>query len=232
MNLTLTGNPVTRRLLLLGSLFFVATLAWHSLPITFVPIWKIVRAPFLSGTSLDYYYRYRPAEKDLERVYQPEKVSGLVVFRDSLELTGFLTPEVMDRIRATNLARQKARQELIAWQQRQIAAFSVIHRIESAPGPAQVEEWFQKYGGEFGVDPIKLRNIARCESNFHPDSVNAGGPYLGMYQYLESTWVATRTDMGEDPDPALVFNAQEAIKTSAWKIAHGGIDAWPVCGKL
>lgn len=108
--------------------------------------------------------------------------------------------------------------------------------IPISPGaaavPGDLEKWFEEYGSRFGIDKQKLKRIAACESGFHPNSINPSGPYLGMFQYVESTWVATRRAMGENPDPQLVFNPEEAIKTSAWKIAHGGIDAWPVCGKL
>jgi hypothetical protein len=35
--------------------------------------------------------------------------------------------------------------------------------------------------------------------------------------------------MGLDSNPDLRFNADESIKTAAFKIAHGGIGAWPNC---
>lgn len=91
------------------------------------------------------------------------------------------------------------------------------------------DEHFTKYAAVFNVNKETLVRIARCESGFRAEATN--GPYLGMFQYLDSTWSATRTAMGENPDPALRANAEEAIKTTAWKIAHGGIGAWPVCGK-
>lgn len=91
------------------------------------------------------------------------------------------------------------------------------------------DEHFTKYAAAFNVSRDLLVRIARCESGFREGAVN--GPYLGMFQYLESTWQSTRNAMGENPDPALRANAEEAIKTSAWKIAHGGIGAWPVCGR-
>jgi hypothetical protein len=36
--------------------------------------------------------------------------------------------------------------------------------------------------------------------------------------------------MGLNPDPELRFNAEEAIKTTAYKISRDGTGAWPVCG--
>lgn len=91
------------------------------------------------------------------------------------------------------------------------------------------DEFFTKYAAAFNVSKDLLVRIARCESGFREGAVN--GPYLGMFQYLADTWSSTRNAMGENPDPSLRVNAEEAIKTTAWKIAHGGIGAWPVCGK-
>jgi soluble lytic murein transglycosylase-like protein len=92
-----------------------------------------------------------------------------------------------------------------------------------------LDDLFAQYGNEYGVDPEKLKKIAYCESHYDPAA--ASGPYLGMYQYLASTWTSTRTAMGLNGDPALRANAEESIRTTAWKIAQGGIGAWPVCGK-
>lgn len=97
------------------------------------------------------------------------------------------------------------------------------------PAPEQLEAWFSQFGAQFGVDPLILREIARCESGFN--AASATPKYGGMYQYLSSTWQSTRKAMGEDPNPDLRFNGEEAIKTTAWKIAAGGINSWPVCSK-
>jgi hypothetical protein len=50
-----------------------------------------------------------------------------------------------------------------------------------------------------------------------------------MYQFSASTWVSTRGAMDHDTDPALRFDANEAIKTAAFKIASGGQSAWKNC---
>lgn len=92
------------------------------------------------------------------------------------------------------------------------------------------DEFFSKYASQYGVDEGLLKRIAKCESHFNPEA-GRGKKYGGMFQFLPSTWKSTRIAMGENPDVELMFNADEAIKTSAWKIAHGGRSAWPVCGK-
>lgn len=114
----------------------------------------------------------------------------------------------------------------------QISVPKTIPPVSTPVPPTDLEAIFTDASQKYAVSKDKLMKIAKCESNFHTNSVNPGGPYLGMYQYLESTWVSTRKAMGADPNPVLVYDPKEAINTSAWKIAHGGLDAWPVCGKL
>lgn len=105
--------------------------------------------------------------------------------------------------------------------------------VPTAPqlAPHELDALFQKYGTEYGVSWEKLKVIAKCESGYRANAIGGGGLYGGMYQYVASTWSATRKAMGLDPNPELRFNAEEAIRTTAWKIAHGGLGAWPVCGK-
>jgi hypothetical protein len=52
-----------------------------------------------------------------------------------------------------------------------------------------------------------------------------------MYQFSKETWMNTRSQMGQDNNPDLRFNAEEAIKTAAFKISRGGAGAWAVCAK-
>jgi len=94
---------------------------------------------------------------------------------------------------------------------------------------AEIESWINQYGDQYGVDKEKLKSIAYCESRFNSGAVN--GPYGGIYQYHPGTWSSTRKQMGLDPDPDLRFNAEEAIKTTAYKISVQGTGPWPVCGR-
>jgi hypothetical protein len=89
------------------------------------------------------------------------------------------------------------------------------------------EPLFELWSDHFGVDINLLKHIARCESRFNPAAV--GGIYGGMYQFSSSTWQSTRSSMDHDTDPALRFDANEAIKTAAFKIASGGQSAWKNC---
>ena len=101
------------------------------------------------------------------------------------------------------------------------------------PTPAPVltssdlENLFSKYAGQYSVDKEMLKRIAQCESGF-----NAAASYLdygGMFQFSPSSWSVTRTAMNQDPNPDLRFNAEESIKTAAFKISINGPSAWPSC---
>lgn len=92
---------------------------------------------------------------------------------------------------------------------------------------AQLDQWFNQYSQEYGVEEYTLKYIAYCESKMNPSAVN--GPYAGLFQFNSNTWASTRTAMAADPNADLRFNAQESIRTAAWKIAHGGQNAWPNC---
>jgi soluble lytic murein transglycosylase-like protein len=97
----------------------------------------------------------------------------------------------------------------------------------NSQAPENLTLLIEKYANRYGVDKDMMIGIAKCESGFRENAVN--GPYAGMYQFVSSTWVSNRRAMGEDPDPNLRFNAEESIKTAAFKMGRDGYGAWPVC---
>jgi|SRR3990167_3126136 len=100
-----------------------------------------------------------------------------------------------------------------------------IYRFTSS----QLDEWFTRFASENSIDRSLLRKIAVCESGLNPLAVN--GIYGGLFQFSSSAWTKTRKQMNEDSNPELRFNPEQAIKTAAFKIAVGGINSWPNCGK-
>jgi len=93
--------------------------------------------------------------------------------------------------------------------------------------PDDLEASFATHAATYGVDVDLLRRIANCESHFHSGSVN--GIYGGMFQFSPSTWASTRRAMEMDENPDLRFDGEEAIRTAAFKIGHGGQSAWAAC---
>ena len=93
----------------------------------------------------------------------------------------------------------------------------------------ELEKLFTHYSEHYAIDKENLKRIAYCESKFNAGAVN--GLYGGMFQFSSRSWQVTRQRMGQDPNPNLRFNAEESIKTASFKIANGGISAWPNCSK-
>ncbi len=93
----------------------------------------------------------------------------------------------------------------------------------------QLNHWIKHYSSLYSVSEELLKKIAVCESKLNPKAQN--GPYAGIYQFSSNTWKSTRGTMNLDSDPNLRFNAEEAIKTAAFKISISGPGAWPNCMK-
>jgi len=93
----------------------------------------------------------------------------------------------------------------------------------------QMNEWFDRYSSYYSVDKELLKRIAYCESHMNPSAISKY--YGGMFQFSVNSWIAVRNRMNMDPKPDLRFNAEEAIRTAAFKISTDGSSAWPNCRK-
>lgn len=91
----------------------------------------------------------------------------------------------------------------------------------------QINEFIDRFAGQYGVDPNVIRHIALCESGFNPGAINY--VYKGLFQFRSSTWQNIRRKMGEDISADLRVNAEEAVQTAAYAISHGNISIWPHC---
>jgi len=114
------------------------------------------------------------------------------------------------------------------------AAYAPTPSPTPTPTPIPVtakplDEWFTKYSNHYSIDKQKFWNIAVCESGLRPQATN--GIYGGLFQFSPATWKTTRAAMQMDPNPNLRFNAEEAIKTAAFKTSVSGLSSWPNCGK-
>jgi len=94
---------------------------------------------------------------------------------------------------------------------------------------SNIEYLMEKYANKESINREFLKKIANCESRFNPSARN--GDYGGMYQFSPSSWTSARKSMNLDTNPDLRFNAEEAIKTAAFKIARGHDGIWPNCSK-
>jgi len=91
----------------------------------------------------------------------------------------------------------------------------------------EIHGFIERFAAQYTVDPNVLRHIAVCESGFNPLAYNVG--YAGLYQFGPITWAKFRQQIGEDTNPDLRFNAEEAVQTAAYVLSIGGGGIWPNC---
>jgi hypothetical protein len=92
---------------------------------------------------------------------------------------------------------------------------------------AEIYEFTNRFAGQYGVDPNVVRAIAICESGFRADAKYV--KYVGIFQFDAPTWKNLRIKMGEDTNPDLRANAEEAVQTAAYAISIGKRYLWPNC---
>lgn len=93
--------------------------------------------------------------------------------------------------------------------------------------PEEIHGFIERFAAQYGIDPNVLRHLAVCESGFNPLAYNIG--YAGLYQFGPITWAKFRRQMGEDIDPDLRFNAEEAVQTATYVLSIGRGGIWPNC---
>jgi len=93
--------------------------------------------------------------------------------------------------------------------------------------PELIHSYIERFSSQYGVDPNVLRHLAVCESGFNPLAIN--GKYLGLYQFAKMTWQNNRKLMGEDINPDLRLDAEEATQTTAYLVSIGKKNLWPNC---
>lgn len=99
------------------------------------------------------------------------------------------------------------------------------------PAPAftseQINGFIDRFAAQYSVSSDVLGHIALCESGFNPGASNAG--YAGLFQFGVVTWKNIRKEMGEDINPDLRFNAEEAVQTAAYAVSKDKGGLWPNC---
>lgn len=112
----------------------------------------------------------------------------------------------------------------------QIASQTIV-KPSPVPAPAELEALVDRYAAQYGARKDIMLYIMKCESGYNPSAISPSGSFAGLFQFMASTWSSNRNAMGLDPDPALRTNAEEAIKTAAFKMGRDGYGAWPACSK-
>ena len=72
----------------------------------------------------------------------------------------------------------------------------------------------------WGVSVTWMLKTANCESHFHWNSVNPSGPYIGVFQFLMSTFIAN------GGTAATIWNPVAQANIAAKMFAHGQAHEW------
>jgi Transglycosylase-like domain len=72
----------------------------------------------------------------------------------------------------------------------------------------------------WGVSVTWMLRTANCESHFHWNSVNPSGPYIGVFQFLMSTFIAN------GGTAATIWNPAVQANIAAKMFAHGQAHEW------
>lgn len=82
------------------------------------------------------------------------------------------------------------------------------------------------YAQEYKINADELRCILKNESGFRKAATNGTSSASGMGQFINSTWISWRKEMGENPDLNLRFDADEMIKTTSFGLSKGRQSHW------
>ncbi|MGY6501375.1 MAG: transglycosylase family protein [Acidimicrobiales bacterium] len=136
------------------------------------------------------------------------------------ELEAAERARVQEEAEAREAARRQAEAERQAQAAREAAAAAPPAPTSSVGMPA-------------GTTANQWHRLRMCESSNNYGAVNPAGPYLGAYQFLQSTWDGTarsvgRTDLvGVAPNQAAPAD-QDAMAYALYN--RSGAGPWPHCG--
>ena len=86
------------------------------------------------------------------------------------------------------------------------------------PSAGTIEAIIYAAATKYGVSYAWMLKIARCESSLNPRAYNPAGPYIGLFQFLPSTF---RAHGGTD-----IYDPVQQANITADMLAHGQARAW------
>lgn len=84
--------------------------------------------------------------------------------------------------------------------------------------PGSVVAIIQAAAARWGVSGDWMVSIARCESGLRPNAYNPRGPYIGLFQFLQSTFTAN--------GGTNIWDAADQANIAAKMLAHGQAHQW------
>jgi Transglycosylase SLT domain len=84
--------------------------------------------------------------------------------------------------------------------------------------PGSIIAIIEAAAGRWGVSGSWMVGIARCESGLSPTAYNPGGPYIGLFQFLQSTF--------SHNGGTNIYSATDQANIAAKMLAHGQAYQW------
>lgn len=84
--------------------------------------------------------------------------------------------------------------------------------------PTSIIGIIEAAAARWGVSGSWMVSIARCESGLRPTAVNPSGPYIGLFQFLQSTF---RANGGTN-----IWDPTDQANVTAKMLAHGQAHQW------
>lgn len=164
---------------------------------------------------------------DADRAAENQEHADVLAYRQQLRQAAQQAAEAAARAQAqaAAAAAAQAAAQAQASQAAQAAAAARADQAATVPAPAPQPQSIQGIiTGAFaplgqGAVSWALR-VARCESGYNPNAVNASSGASGLFQFLRSTWALTPYAGSSIFDP--VANAHAA----AWLYSHSGPGNW------
>lgn len=96
---------------------------------------------------------------------------------------------------------------------------TVEEPVVVAPTP---EELVDKISLEYGVNPVLMKAIIQCESEWRVEVKNPNSSATGLAQFITSTWRSTMLEMGLSADTPRT-DVETHIKALAYRLSkpHG-----------
>ncbi len=114
-------------------------------------------------------------------------------------------------------------------QDRPLAVDSTSRPLSPIPTRVNVEAVIRQAAVSQGVNADLFLKIGWCESKYNPSALNPVSGAAGLFQHIETTWVANSRRYGWTG--ASPFNPEASANVAAAMIAHGNIGAWDASRK-
>jgi hypothetical protein len=90
--------------------------------------------------------------------------------------------------------------------------------VPPAANPNSVVGIIEAAAARWGVSGSRMVSIARCESGLRTNAYNPSGPYIGLFQFLQSTFTAN--------GGTNIYSATDQSNIAAKMLAHGQAHQW------